>query len=63
MLCRQANVISCHNVCESKGRHKECIREEGRDRKDKIPRREQRKDAREGTGYLFLVDYTESSFR
>ena len=56
MLCRQANVISCHNVCESKGRHKECIREEGRDRKDKIPRREQRKDAREGTGYLFLVD-------
>lgn len=61
---KQANIVSCHNVYESKGRPKECTREEGQERKERIPRKEQRrKDAREGRDYLFLVDYTESSFR
>ena len=64
MSFKQANIISCHNVYKSKGRPKECTREEGQERKERIPRKEQRrKDAREGTDYLFLVDYTESSFR
>lgn len=62
MSFRQANLVSCHNVFEGKGRPRECIREEGRERKERIPRK-LRMDGREGTDYLFLIDHMESSFQ